>query len=235
MIYCENACLDMPAAFPCHEYTLWRTAAGQLVAASPHGDPAWEHLGASNLTAWRFRQAWENWDWLKAFAEHTPDGGNHEDHCVTDDRMFSMLTAISSCIESTVYSISALASLPSIVGFPFATQSVQRNGSSPTWLLDKIAQHPKAGLLSHELTALVASPQWLFFMDLRNRVSHRSNLSKPGFATMGGTLPAPIDFHYSATTSTPEVALTIAQFEGDLAWLAGTLQRILTAARALII
>jgi hypothetical protein len=224
----------MPASFPCSEYTAWRKAASALVADSPQGDPAWEQLGASNLIAWRFRQAWEKWESLKNFAVRTPNGGNHEDQYVTDDRMFGMLTAIVSCIESTTYSISAVASLSSVVGFSFATKAEQRNGSDPERLAKLIATSPKASALNAELTALANAAEWKLFVDLRNRVSHRSNLSRPGFAAVGAPLPPPIQFHFSATTSSPEIAMTLADFEAKLNWFTTTLRRMLVAALALL-
>lgn len=234
MPYCPSNCIDMPASFPCSEYSLWRSAASKLFAAVPVGDPAWEHLAASNLTGRRFRQALEYWDELKTFVTHTKNGGSHEEQYETDKQMFGLLTAVVSCIESTIYSIAAVASLPSVAGIPFDLKA-QKSGSDPTWLAQKLATNPKATQLCIELTKLAAAPEWQFFMTFRNRVSHRSNLSRVGYATSAGNaLPPPDDFRFSATTNTPDTTKTIADFDADLAWLAVTIKALMVNAHTLL-
>lgn len=233
MPYCENLCLVMPANFPCGEYTSWRIAASSVVTSASSGDPAWEHLSASNLTAWRFRHAQESWNAIKALVQSAPNGGSHEDQYQMDCEMFEMLTAVISCVESTIYSISAVASLASVVGFVFDA-SAQKKGSDPTWLATKVSTHPKGGALCTELNALAASAEWKFFLDLRNRVSHRSNLSRVVRAAVGVPLPTPVPFHFSKTSNTPEIVMTIADFEARHVWFAATLRRLLIAARSLL-
>lgn len=233
MPYCENLCLEMPASFPCLEYTLWRTTASPIVAAAPPGDPSWENLAASNLTAWRFRQSCEAWEHIKQLVHDKPNGGSHEDQYQMDSHMFTMLTTMISCIESTLYSISAVASSPMVVGYLFDNQA-QRKGSDASWLLSQLTGHPKATLLVGELTLLVGSTDWKFLLDLRNRVSHRTNLSRIVFATVGGVLPPSVPFHYAATTNTPEIKRSVMDFESYHAWFAGTVRRLLVGACALL-
>jgi len=233
MAYCENLCLEMPASFPCSEYTLWRSTASPIVAAAPPGDPACESLAASNLTAWRFREACEAWARIKRLVHDKPNGGSHEDQYQMDSDMFTMLTAMISCIESTLYSISAVGSLPTVVGYLF-DHKAQKKGSDASWLLGMVAGNSKAAMLANELTSLAGSAQWTFLLDLRNRVSHRSNLSRVGFATVGGVLPAPVPFHYAATTNTPEIRKTVPDFESYHTWFADTVRRLIVGAHALL-
>lgn len=233
MSYCENVCLQMPASFPCAEYTSWRTSVSPIIAAAPADDPSWESLAASNLTAWRFRQSCEAWEQIKELVHDKPNGGSHEDQYQMDSHMFTMLTTMISCIESTLYSISAVASLPTVVGYMFDNKT-QKKASDANWLLSQLTGHPKASLLVDELTLLIKSTDWKFLLDLRNRVSHRTNLSRVGFATVGGVLPPPIPFHYAATTNTPEIKKSVADFANYHAWFANTLRRLLVGARALL-
>ena len=216
-------CLDLPDDFPEVELTQYMAVA-RKVLLEPQKAAQWSEFGgASNLIAWRYRASYEDWQYYKtSLATHSnPD---HEELYRRERALFGMFTAGVSCIESTVYSLAALASHPAVLGLPFG--SAEQRRCSPSVLRGWLAPHAKASAVTATLDQLLAANEWELWVDLRNRMTHRSNLPRVIQAWVGA-LPPPIKpIHFAATSSTPAVEAETTDFDALHEWLAKTLSSL---------
>lgn len=221
-----NYCLDLPDDFPEVELTGYMSVA-RKVLLEPQKSVQWkEFAGASNLIGWRYRASYEDWQYYKtSLATHSnPD---HEELYRRERALFGMFTGGVSCIESTVYSLAALASHPSVLALPFGPAEQRR--CTPSKLRDWLVPHTKASAVSAALNEMHAASEWRMWGELRNRMTHRSNLPLVIHAWTG-TSPPPIKpLHFAATSSTPAVKAETTEFDVLHEWLAKTLGSLLVA------
>jgi hypothetical protein len=218
--------MDLPDDFPESELTQYMAFA-RKVLLDPQKSAAWSEFGgASNLLAWRYRASYEDWQYYKAsLANHSnPD---HEELYRRERAMFGMFASGASCIESAVYSLAALASHPSLLAIPFGTAEQRR--CSPATLRNWVAPHASAAALTAALDRLLSANEWSLWVDLRNRMTHRSNLPRIIQAWVGPPPPPAKPINLAATSSTPAVQADPADFNALHRWLASALASLLAA------
>lgn len=219
-------CIDLPDDFPEVELTQYMAVARNVLLAPQKATQWSEFGGASNLIAWRYRSSYEDWQYYKtSLATHSnPD---HEELYRRERALFGMFAAGVSCIESTVYSLAALASHPAVLGFPFGLAEQRR--CSPSVLRGWLRPYSKASAVTTALDRLLAANEWELWVDLRNRMAHRTNLPRVVKAWTGAVPPPIKPIHFAATSSTSAVEAETTDFDSLHEWLAKTLKSLLSA------
>ncbi len=221
----------MPDDFPIEELSRF-IAAARRVLLQPDKSPAWQEFGgASNLIGWRFRAASEHWIAYKDSATRLGDGAGHEELYRRELDLFGMFSSGVSCIESTAYALAAMASHPKLLGLTFGID--EQRACCPRKLLKWVTPHPEAEALAGTLTNLLSSKEWPLWVDLRNRMTHRSNLPRRLFGSVGGPPPFTKPLNFAATSSTPQVEAEFADFDRLHKWLAITLGSLLSSGHKL--
>ncbi len=231
MTFCAEYGLEMPADLPVRELTQFMTTA-RRVLLNPDASPAWkEFAGASNLIGWRFRASSEDWLAYKTSLSTVGDSANHDQLFERERALFGMFTAGVSCIESTTYSLAALASHPTVLSLSFA--AAEQRACSPRKLAEWLSPHPAANALANALTRLVTSAEWSLWVDLRNRMTHRSNLPRIHVASVGAPPPSTKPLHFAPTSSTPLVEADTSDFDQLHIWLVQVLRDLLVQGASL--
>lgn len=224
MRYCSEYCIEVPDDFPVEELTTFMAAA-RRVLLSPMG-PEWvEFAGAANLIGWRYRASSEEWHYYKRSWQTHGVAVDHECLYRRERALFAMFTAGVSCIESTSYALAALSSHPRIGLISFGAN--EKRNCSPKKLLDWLVPLPMAATLTQALSELCASAEWKLWVDLRNRMSHRSNLPRVSFGAFGAAPPPAKPLQFAATSSTPVVEGDLESFDALHSWLADSLRKLL--------
>ncbi len=228
MPYCAEYCLEMPDDFPVAELTQFMAEARRVLLAGSDPSSAWKEFGgASNLIGWRFRASSDAWLEHRASVAAHGGGRNHEDVFTQERSLFMMFSAGVACIESAVYALAAASSHPSVCGIDFNPK--EQRACNPknlaTWLMPQANASP----VVIELNRLLSAPEWALWVDLRNRMTHRSNLPRRHFAAVGSSPPAVKPLNYAPTSSTPEIDAELADFDALHGWLANTLRALLAA------
>jgi hypothetical protein len=233
MPYCSELCLELPDDFPVDEFIKFMAEARRVLIPGEDKSPAWKEFGgASNLVGWRYRASFDAWREHRAAVEAHPGGRNHEDLYAQERSLFIMFTAGVSCIESTTYALAAAASDPGVCGIAFAER--EQRACSPSRLSSWLAPHPKAAGLVAVLNSLVCAPEWELWVDLRNRMAHRSNLPRRHFASVGTPPPKVNPLNYAPTSSTPEVDADLTDWDNLHTWLANKLRELLVSGAVLL-
>lgn len=231
MIYCAEYCIDMPDDFPIEELARFMAAARQVLL-HPDVSPAWQEFGgASNLIGWRFRASSEHWIAYRNSASSLGDSGGHEGLYCRERHLYGMFSSGVSCIESTTYALASMASHPALLGLPFG--GAEQRACSPKKLLQWLTPSPEAKALVQTLHDLVYSDEWQLWVDLRNRMTHRSDLPRRIFAWAGGPPPVIRPLRFAATSSAQEVDAEFADFDKLCKWLATTLGSLLSSGHQL--
>lgn len=232
MKHCAEYCLDMPDEFPAAELSAFMASA-RRVLLEPEKSPAWQEFGgATNLVGWRFKSSFDCWRIYKESLAIRGEGCTHEELHRREFALFGMFTAGVSCIESTVYALAALASDPKVLGIPFDPD--QQRDCSPKRLVGWLSSHAKAARLRSSLASLISSQEWQLWVELRNRMAHRSNLPRRIFASAGAAPPPVKPLNFAATSSSPQVEAGFADFDHLHQWLAAELAQLLLAGTELI-
>jgi hypothetical protein len=233
MTFCAEYCLEMPDDFPVVELTAFMVQARQILIPGGNTSAAWKEFGgASNLIGWRYRASFDAWREHKESVEKYGGGRDHEDLYLQERSLFLMFSAGVSCIESAIYALAAAASDPSVCGIGFTPK--EQRACSPNRLLEWLTPHPKAANLVATLQHLLASPEWALWVDLRNRMTHRSNLPRRLFASVGAPPPQVKPLNYAPTSSTPEVDAGFADWDALHEWLARQLRKLLVSGTTLL-
>lgn len=220
MVYCAEYCLEMPDDFPADELIQFMTSARQVLI-NPDVSPAWKEFGgASNLIGWRFRATSEYWSSFKAASEN-----NHDEVYQKECALFGMFTAGVSCIESTTYALAALASHTNVLSLKFGPD--EQRICSPNNLIKWLKPHATGKGLYGVLAELLTSSEWRTWVDLRNRMMHRSNLPRISSIYSGSMPPATKPINFAPTSSTPLVEAEFSDFDALHIWLAETLRKLL--------
>jgi hypothetical protein len=231
MTYCTEYCLEMPDDFPV-EVLIQFIAAARRVLLKPNKSPAWqEFAGASNLIGWRFRASSEDWQTYKRSLATIGDAADHEELYRRERALFGMFASGVACIESTAYAIAALASHPAVLSLTFGPN--EQRACSPRKLAKWLKPYSPASSLTAVLTELVTSSEWPLWVDLRNRMTHRSNLPRMIFCSVGAPQPITKPLNFAATSSTPRVEAEVSEFDALHVWLARALRQLLVEGRNL--
>lgn len=227
MPYSTELCLDMPADFPDMEFGQFMGVARcVLLAPTPH--PMWiEFAGASNLIGWRFRASMEEWQLYRTSLVSIPNP-NHEELFRRERALFTMFTSGVSSLESTIYSIAALMSHPNTFAIAFGPR--EQRACGPRRLLEWLTPHPRAAILCGILTRLLASNEWSLWVDLRNRMTHRTNLPRIIHGSVGAPAPVTNPILFAATSSTPPIDADTSDFDALQGWLAAAIRELLVEA-----
>jgi hypothetical protein len=224
-MYCTENALDMPDAFPCKAFTRYRETA-RRVLETPYGTDAQKEFGgASNLIGWRFRACHEDWQayqkWFAVFEARGP----REAIFRWERALFGMFTSGVSCIESMTYSLAALASHPHVLSLPFDAE--RQRACNPVRLADWLNKYAEASRLKSALLDVVASDEWKFWVDLRNRMTHRSTLPRIIRVNVGAPTPPAQALDFAKTSSTSAIQMDVPEVERHLKWLANSLRVLL--------
>ena len=201
-------------------------ASARQILLNPTMSEAWKEFGgASNLIGWRFRSSYEDMNnyiesWRK-FGSNT----SFEEMYLRERALFGMFTAGVSCIESTCYALNALASHPNLLNMQFG-ENEQRN-SSPVRLQERLSKHSRARALTNTLKILTASTDWSLWIELRNRMTHRSNLPRITRVAFGSEPPPEKALQFAATSSTQAFEADIEHLGIMFKWLANSLRQLL--------
>lgn len=191
-----------------------------------------EFAGASNLIGWRYRGSADSWIEFKNSVELHGDGRDHDYIYKQEHALFVMFSAGVSCIESTCYNAAAAASHPKIAALSFGDK--EQRLCSPSQLLKWLLPNPKAAALLTVLQCVTEAPEWKLYVDLRNRMTHRSNLPRRTFASMGGPPPKVKPINYAPTSSTKEIDADLVEWDALHRWLADSLRDLLVAGAILL-
>lgn len=105
---------------------------------------------------------------------------------------------------------------------------------SPSQLLKWLRQNHKAAALVAVLERVTEAPEWKRYVELRNRMTHRSNLPRRSFASMGGPLPKVNPINYAPTSTTKEIDADFVAWDALHRWLADSLRELLVAGVVLL-
>ncbi|MGB9151448.1 MAG: hypothetical protein WCB36_14515 [Burkholderiales bacterium] len=193
---------------------------------------AWNEFGgASNLIGWRFRACYEEMELYVESWNAYGEKYNFEQMYARERALFGMLTAGVSCVESTCYALHALASHPKLLALPFDENEQRR--CKPSRLKEHFLKHDKGHALANKLSLLSDSTDWALWVELRNRMTHRSNLPLITYISSSiADLPPAKALRFAATSSTPAFEADISHLENMFAWLAQSLRSLLVEGRA---
>jgi hypothetical protein len=218
--------IELPNEFPAVEYRDYVTGAKETLL--PEKGPSWaEFAGASNLIGWRFRACFED---MSAYLSSWRDRGANVDLEEVYQRerwLFGMFTAGVSCLESTTYSIHALASHPKVVGVPFGDKEQKSSGVGS--LRSALANSEPAEPVVKSLTAILKSGEWKTWVDFRNRMTHRSNLPRIIKGSAGSAPPPAQALEFAGTSSTRRFSADEQGLVALYTWLSHNLQSLLAA------
>jgi len=233
MTFCAELCIEMPDDFPVNELTAFMAEVRRVLIPGGNTSAVWKEFGgASNLIGWRYRASFDAWREHRASVEAYGGGRNHEDVYEQERSLFLMFSAGVSCIESTTYALAAAASDSNVCGIAFTIK--EQRSCSPSRLLSWLIPHAKAANLVASLQELLAAPEWVLWVELRNRMTHRSNLPRRHFASVGAPPPQVKPLNYAPTSSTPEVDADFSDWDALHQWLAQQLRKLLLAGTALV-
>jgi len=214
----------LPDEFPEEEYSCFMTACKSILI--PVKTDSWRQFaGASNLIMWRFRSCYEDMKfYIDSWVEHGVNVSRDELY-MRERALFGMFSSGVSCIESTCYAIYSLASHASIYNLPFGDNEQRR--CSPKNLKIALSSHDTARNIVTELISIINSSEWEFWVDLRNRMSHRSNIPRV-IRGAGGSSPPPAKaLQFGATSSTPAFEADEDHLVNLYEWLAQSLRNLL--------
>lgn len=225
LLYSDEYCIEVPSSFPIREATAFREAARRLLTQPFAGEEWLEFGGASNLIAWRYRAMLEDWHWYRDSWLSIGVVASHEEQFRRDRALFGMFSSGVSCVESTVYALAAASSHPAVFGLAFGAEQQRR--CSPKTLLAWLKGRSGAQALTQQLARLCESAEWKQWIDLRNRMSHRSNLPQVTVGAIGCQPPPAKALHFAPTSSTPKIEGGLDEFDLLCVWLSRVLSELL--------
>lgn len=231
MAFSEEVQLELPDSFPDVAFTDFMAAARSMLL--PEKGRPWNELaGASNLIAWRYRASSEDLDAYRSSWDLLGGACSFEELYLRERALFGMFVSGISCIDSSCYAIYALASSPKVFTLPFGLKEQRR--SSPKTLYVAIKPFAQATLMAQTLDDLIKSEDWKLWNDLRNRMTHRSNLPRI-IRGAGGSLPPPAKaVQFAETSSTPAIEADVTRLDALFSWLGTSLESLLEGGRSLV-
>lgn len=226
-MFSEKLQLDLPDTFPNSEFESFMEAS-RAILLPDKGAPWKEFAGASNLIGWRFRACNEYCQSYLASWREFGTNVSFEELYSRERNMFGMFVSGISCIESITYAVAALASHPQKLGLPFGDQEQRR--CNPKALKQRLDSLAAAAPIVEALDRLLRSAEWNLWLSLRNRMTHRSNLPRRHYASVGSTPLPENPVHFGFTSSTPDFVGDEVWFEGQLSWFVGTIRDYLQQA-----
>jgi len=216
--------INLPDEFPDKQFSYFMESSKLVLL--PNKDNSWkEFAGASNIIGWRFRSCYEDMNsYIQSWAGH---GANvsFEELYVRERVLFGMFSSGVSCIESTCYAAYALASHHSIYNLPFGENEQRR--CNPKSLKVALKPFDTAKIVVDELNSIIQSNEWKFWVSLRNRMTHRSNIPRIIRGAIGGSPPPAKALQFAATSSTPAFEADEDYLVNLFEWLAQSIKNLL--------
>lgn len=217
MTFCKEIGLDMPGHFPSAAFERFQRVARDVLTVRADATHWKEWGGASNLIAWRFKGAWDDWCQYKNIERIHGRRGGMEEVFEQDKRLFGMFSSGVSSLESACYSIAATLSASSMLGLNFS--EAQQRRCSPASLCSWLEELPTADGISMCLRRCTGASEWTMWKDVRNRLAHRSNLPRIHNLAVGALAPAEPALNFGVTTSTPRIEKELQDFDRLHSWL----------------
>lgn len=224
MIYSDTKKIMLPKEFPEEEFSSFIDSSRSILLAN-QTDSWKEFSGASNIIGWRFRTCYEEMMvYINSWNQHG-ENVDFEELYLRERALFGMFSSGVSSMEGLCYAIYALASHPMVLGVPFGVAE-QRKCNFRT-LTMQLEQHQPAGNVVSEIGVITNSQEWKFWLDLRNRMTHRSNIPRVTYGAVGSS-PAPAKaLQFAATTSSPAFEEDVEHLQSLYSWLASSLESLL--------
>jgi hypothetical protein len=227
MVFSKVHQLDLPSNFPFTEMEAFKVAADSILRPETSVEAWQEYAGATNLIGWRFRNCHEDMErWVGSLNTHG-ENGDFEEEYLRDRALFGFFTAGLSCIESTCYALLALVNHLTLLNLP--PQKMDKWRLYPQDVEKYLLERPETGALKTKLKELTVSDEYERLKQVRDRVTHRSNL--PRNQTLGISNNAHQVFAKTISTKLygEETELTINELflKDMLAWLAESVRALL--------
>ena len=232
MAFNDLLLLELPNDFPTIDYAGFMSAA-RAVLLSNNTDAWKEFAGASNLIGWRFRASFEDMDiYIKSWQQCGADA-SFEELYLRERALYGMFSCGVSCIESACYASYALASHSAVLGVTFGEPEQRR--CNPSQLKNALGSNSRAQPLVSALANLTSSGEWSLWVNLRNRMTHRSNLPRIIQGAVGSVPPSARALQFAATSSTPAFEADEGHLRALFSWLATSLSQVLSGGKHLAI
>jgi len=216
--------INLPDDFPDEQFAYFMESTRSVLL--PNKNDSWkEFAGASNLIGWRFRSCYEDMtSYIDSWVVH---GANisFEKIYMRERFLFGMFSSGVSCVESACYAVYALSSHHSIYNLPFGDNEQRK--CNPRSLRMVLEPFNTAKTVVSELNSIIQSHEWKFWVDLRNRMTHRSNIPRIVRGTGGGPPPTAKALQFAATSSTPAFEADEDHLVNLFKWLAQSLSNLL--------
>jgi hypothetical protein len=216
--------INLPDEFPDEQFFYLMESTKSILLLNK--DDSWKKFsGASNLIGWRFRACYEDMStYIESWVEH---GANvsFEEIYMRERVLFGMFSSGVSCIESACYAVYALASHHLIYSLPFGEKEQRK--CNPRSLSVALEPFNTAKIVVDELNSIIQSNEWKFWVDLRNRMTHRSNIPRIIRGAVGGSPPPAKVLQFAATSSTPAFEADEDHLVNLFKWLAQSLGNLL--------
>jgi hypothetical protein len=255
MAFCKEMAIELPDSFPINSLTAFKATGIRILppflseGGSIEADESSfialiasstlsEFLGATNLIAWRYRACAEYCDtYISSWQTFGPMPNSHEEGYQRQRALFGMFVSGVSCIESACYAIYAIASSPKVLWLPFAIE--QQKNAGPRHLygaLKAYAASANAAQLVQALRLIKESDEWKRWIELRNRMAHRTNIPHYSRASVfaGDPKAAPdVAVQFAQTSSTRPMEADDKTIASLFSWLRPTLESLLEGGRRL--
>jgi len=217
--------LDLPDAFPSDAFAIFMEGGRSLFL--PDNTDGWkEFAGASNLIGWRYRTCYAGMDAYLSSWKTLGVAVGFDELFKREQSLFMMFVSGTSCLDSCCYALYAVANHPRVLSLPFGPN--EQRQCSPKSLYRVLVSNSRGRELYTALDIMLTSKYWILWNDLRNRMTHRSNLPRITFASFGSPPPTAKPIRFAATSSTPEL-------EGDEDFLKNLFDEFTNSLRNILI
>lgn len=229
-MFSEVLQLHLPTEFPLAEFEAFVRSARETIPSG--SDARREFNGASNLIGWRFRACVEyrlaylsSWKLTGASASFDKIYSRERD-------MYGMFASGVSAIESITYACYSVASDPAVLALPFG-EKVRRHRSGPKHLAEALDGRSCGSRLLSALNAMLSSDEWRIWTSYRNTMTHRSNIHRIVYASVGSSPPPSKILQFAGSWSHDPLDGDESAFEALGQWLATTATELLVGGEEL--
>jgi hypothetical protein len=221
--------LELPPEFPLAAFEQFFSAARERLPQS--SVPRSEFNGACNIIGWRFRSAIE---YANGFLESWSRVGvraNFEEQYERERALFGMFSCGVAALEAVCYASHAVSSVITPPDLDFDERARRR--SNPQWLRDQLIQRLPGHALTETLSVRLGAQEWKLWLDLRNTMTHRANIPRTIFASMGSAPPPARLLEFPERWSHAALTGDETEFRRLTKWLAEAMSDVMTAATRL--
>ncbi len=227
-VMAKRARITLPPAFPLSIFDRYEDL-GRRTLLTSSDEHHMEFGSACDNITWRYRSCWDH---AEDYIQCHGNLAGQEAIYQTQRHYFGVYIHSVSAIESMLYSIHAI--LASSQVFDWTFHESQKRAPLPGYIIKQIenttGDKSKADSVYRVITELAKSPFWQACKNRRNRMFHRSLISRHLY--IGGGLPP--RFKLPATSNTEEDAADVASITGLVNWLSETLEVLCQAGISII-